>query len=94
MFAAGKLNNISKKGRQYAAFLFCLGESMKNIKDRLYISTVAENDVLTAENYGLGLEIAEYCTAMNMDTYFAETDKTVRKKMSRAGRFVFHGPFN
>ena len=67
---------------------------MKNIKDRLYISTVAENDVLTAEKYGLGLEIAEYCTAMNMDTYFAETDKTVRKKMSRAGRFVFHGPFN
>jgi len=40
---------------------------LKNIKERLYLSTVAEDDFDMAEQYGLGLEIAEFCTAMNMD---------------------------
>lgn len=64
------------------------------MSQRLYMSTVCAGDTEMAEKYGLGLEIAEYCTAFNMDTYFAETDKTVRKKMESAGHFTFHFPFN
>ena len=56
------------------------------------MSTVCAGDTEMAEKYGLGLEIAEYCTAFNMDTYFAETDKTVRKKMGE--RRAFYIPFS
>ena len=65
-----------------------------DIREKLYITTVAQNDTQTAEKYGAGIEIAEFCTAYNMDTYFAETDKIVREKMKSADRFVFHAPFN
>ena len=65
-----------------------------DIRNKLYITTVAQNDWQTAEKYGAGIEIAEFCTAYNMDTYFEETDKIVREKMKHADRFVFHAPFN
>ena len=65
-----------------------------NVRDKLYITTVAENDWQVAEKYGVGLEIAEFCTASNMDVYFSDTDKIVRSKMEHADRFVFHAPFN
>ena len=38
--------------------------------EKLYISTIAEDDAELAQKYGLGLEIAEYCTAWNMDEFF------------------------
>lgn len=65
-----------------------------DIRSRLYISTVAENAPNLARNNALGLEIAEYCTAFNMDTYFPDTDRTVREEMACADRFTFHMPFN
>ena len=43
-----------------------------------YLSTIDPNAHLTAKKYGLGLEIAEYCTAWNMDQEFAQTDPAVR----------------
>lgn len=67
---------------------------MLSFKDRLYISTTAEDGETLAKTHGLGLEIAEYCTAENMDTRFAETDAIVRRKMTAAGRFTFHAAFN
>lgn len=70
------------------------GDILKNIKERLYLSTIAEDDFDMAEEYGLGLEIAEFCTAMNMDGELYEIfDGNVRIKMRSADRFVFHGPF-
>ncbi len=47
-----------------------------------------------AVSEGLGLEIAEFCTAYNMDTYFGEYMPKVREKMAKAERFTFHAPFN
>lgn len=67
---------------------------MTKFRDRVYISTIAQGDWKVAEKYNVGLEIAEYCTAMNMDMFFDETDKAVREKMAHADRFVFHAPFN
>lgn len=63
-------------------------------KDKLYISTIATNDHELALNYNLGLEIAEYCTAYNMDEHFDEVSKIVEEKMKGINRFTFHAPFN
>jgi len=61
---------------------------------KIYLSTIDPNAHLTAKKYGLGLEIAEYCTAWNMDEKFDETDPSVREKIDGVGQKVLHGPFN
>lgn len=63
-------------------------------REHFYISTIADDAVECAAAYGLGLEIAEYCTASNMDEQFWQTDAVVREKMVGASRFVLHAPFN
>jgi sugar phosphate isomerase/epimerase len=65
-----------------------------DFKNRLYLSTVAEDAAAVAGEYKLGLELAEFCTASNMDRDFDEWDRTVREKMKNAERFVLHAPFN
>lgn len=63
-------------------------------KDQVFISTIASDGAQTARSYGLGLEIAEYCTAWNMDAHFEETDRAVRQKLIGIENCVFHAPFN
>lgn len=67
---------------------------MEYLNDKLYISTIASDDCAQARRYGLGLEIAEFCTAANLDAGFPEFDALVRRKMKSADRYVFHAPFN
>lgn len=67
---------------------------MKIMNDRFYISTIAEDDCSIARKYGLGLEIAEYCTASNMDLDFSVYDPVVKRKMMSSQRFIMHAPFN
>ena len=59
-----------------------------------YLSTIDPNAHRTANKYGLGLEIAEYCTAWNMDEKFGETDPLVREKLTGVEKKLLHGPFN
>ncbi len=65
-------------------------------REQLHISTIAEDAVALAREHGLGLELAEFCTAMNMDVYFSDYDPLVRRALaeSRAKHLVFHGPFS
>ena len=63
-------------------------------KEAFLISTIAEDAVQTAQQYGLGLELAEFCTASNLDEAFAMADASVRTKTSRLPCPVLHGPFN
>ena len=63
-------------------------------REQIYISTIAQDAAETARKYGLGLEIAEYCTAWNMDEKFPETDAAVRQKIAGVENRVFHAPFN
>ena len=42
-------------------------------KDQLFLSTIAPDAAEEARRHGLGLEIAEYCTAWNMDEQFETT---------------------
>ena len=61
---------------------------------RFFISTIAPDAAEAARKHGLGLEIAEYCTAWNMDEQLPETDAAVRQKLEGVGKRVLHGPFN
>lgn len=63
-------------------------------RENIYLSTIDENAHLVAEKYGLGLEIAEFCTAWNMDEKFPETDASVREKIKNCNAPVLHAPFN
>ncbi len=59
-----------------------------------YISTIAPDAAEVARKYGLGLEIAEYCTAWNIDEHFPETDTALREKLMGIPKRVLHAPFN
>lgn len=62
--------------------------------EKIYLSTIATDAEQLANAYGFGLEIAEYCTAWNMDEQFAETDAAVREKLTEIRRCILHAPFN
>lgn len=59
-----------------------------------YISTIAADAEKAARQYGLGLELAEYCTAYNMDEHFGETDALVQRKIKGITNLTFHAPYN
>ena len=61
---------------------------------RILFSTVAPDAAETAEAFGAGLELAQFCTAYNMDACFAETNDEVMGQLRRAEAPVLHGPFN
>ena len=63
-------------------------------RENWYLSTIDQQAQTLAVQYGLGLEIAEYCTASNMDDLYAQTDALVRNKLRGISRRVLHGPFN
>ena len=63
-------------------------------KEKIYLSTVAPDAARTARKYGLGLEIAEFCTAWNMDEEFSQTDASVRGKLTGIPNRILHAPFN
>lgn len=61
---------------------------------QLYLSTTAGDASAVARKYGLGIEIAEYCTAWNMDDAFTETHAAVSRKAEGIGRKLLHAPFS
>lgn len=63
-------------------------------KDKIYLSTIATDAVRVAREYGFGLELAEYCTAWNMDEKFTAVDGVVKKNLEGVTSCVLHGPYN
>lgn len=63
-------------------------------REQIYLSTIAADAPSAARHYGLGLELAEYCTARNLDEYAAETAAAVGEKLSGIPRRILHAPFN
>lgn len=63
-------------------------------KEQLYLSTISVDASSVARQYGLGIEIAEFCTAWNMDDCFAETDPVVQDNCHGIENTVLHAPFN
>lgn len=62
--------------------------------NKIFLSTIDENAHFLAEKHGLGLEIAEYCTAWNLDEKYPEADSLVRRKIEGISPLVLHAPFN
>ena len=61
-------------------------------KERLFLSTIADDAVQTARDFGLGVELAQFCLAENMD----KTPPDVQASLDAAlkvPRRVFHAPF-
>ena len=63
-------------------------------REKIYISTISTDAVRVAQAYGLGLEIAEYCTAWNMDEKFVGVDGVVKKKLEGISESLLHAPYN
>lgn len=63
-------------------------------RELLYLSTIDEKAHVLSKKYGLGLELAEFCTAWNLDEKREETDRSIGEKMPYTNRFVLHGPFS
>lgn len=62
--------------------------------DSLYLSTIDSQAPDLARQWGLGLEIAEFCTAWNLDDEFPQTDQKVRNSLQGISRAVLHAPYN
>ncbi len=63
-------------------------------REKVFLSTIDDNAHLLAKRYGLKLELAEYCTAWNMDREFEQTDRLVKEKLGFAQAAVLHGPYS
>lgn len=63
------------------------------MKQKLYLSTISEDAPELACRNGLGLELAEFCYAGNLDFDYETCLGKTREKMAGADRFWFHGPF-
>lgn len=63
-------------------------------KEKIYLSTIAPDALPTARKYGLGIEIAEFCTAWNMDEQFSVVDGTLQMMLDGISNTTLHGPFN
>lgn len=63
-------------------------------QENLYLSTIAPDAAETARKWSVHLEIAEFCTAWNMDQEFPAVDKTVKETIEGVGGLLLHAPFN
>ena len=88
-----------------AGFFVYIGVYMK--KRQLYLSSIGADAPDTASAYGLGLELAQFCTAAFMDdpetagSLFAQDagcaaflQESLNACLRASDRFVLHGPFN
>lgn len=62
--------------------------------NQLYLSTIDAEAGSLASAWGLGLEIADFCTAGNLDNAFPETDEKVRRALKGIPSRLLHAPFN
>lgn len=65
-----------------------------DIREKLYLSTIGEDVCELAERHSLGLEMAEFCTAVNLDEGRNKWLPICRERMKKSNRFLLHAPFN
>lgn len=63
-------------------------------REQLFLSTIDSKAGAVARELGVGIEIADYCTAMNMDMLLSETKPKVDAQVRNVFNRIFHGPFN
>ena len=62
--------------------------------NQIYLSTIDSRAYDNAKELGLGVEIAEFCTAMNMDQLYDEIGRIVEDAVRDITPRLLHGPFN
>lgn len=67
---------------------------MKNLKNKLYLSTIDANAAALARREGLGIELCQFCTAYNMDERFSDVKDDLENCLKSSDRFVLHAPFS
>ena len=63
-------------------------------KETIYLSTISTDAPCVAREHSFGLELAEFCTAWNMDEKFTHMDSVVKKKLEGIPRSLLHAPYN
>ena len=63
-------------------------------RENIYLSTTAADAAAVARKYGLGIEIAQFCTAWNMDDEFPQADEAVKHNIAGIPNTTLHAPFN
>lgn len=63
-------------------------------RNQLFLSTIDSQAGSLARKYGLGVEIADYCTAMNIDRFREQTAAALNHQLEQISRRLLHGPFN
>ena len=61
-------------------------------KERLFLSTIADDAVQTAREFGLGVELAQFCLAENMDKTQPDVQASLDAALEVPHR-VLHAPF-
>ena len=62
--------------------------------NQVYLSTIDPAAGELAREFGLGLEIADYCTAVNMDEGYEKNHRALQPQLDGVTRRLFHGAFN
>ena len=63
-------------------------------RNQLFLSTIDSQAGSLARKYGLGVEIADYCTAVNIDRFREQTAAALEQQLEQISRRLLHGPFN
>lgn len=64
-------------------------------RELLYVSSIGADCCEAAREYGVGIELAQFCTAARLDGASPEPwEIPVETCLAAADRFVLHGPFN
>lgn len=67
---------------------------MSGIRERLLISTIDSQAPALARLHGLGLELADFCAAMDLDgNERIVREQAMARSMNGLSRFVLHAPF-
>ena len=66
---------------------------MSRFRSRLYLATISDSAGAMAARHGLGLELDDFCTAMNLDADFERWDAHTRALLAQSDRFILHAPF-
>lgn len=62
---------------------------------QLYVSSIGEDCCESARDFGVGIELAQFCTAARLDGAPPEPwEFPLDRCLAAADRFVLHGPFN
>ena len=62
---------------------------------QLYVSSIGEDCCESARDFGVGIELAQFCTAARLDGAPPEPwECPLDRCLAAADRFVLHGPFN